>query len=163
MQLLRCLRLDDSDDSLYPVVAEAGEWVVPGTFVFTFSQRSPEALEEGERAAFRTGMLAVGSFGWTTLAVVAAIGETERRQLLEHLARHFVDHYGAPGVAEAMDEARREVEFSAQLAEPAVGTIVSVERHLTDEGVAEDFRVHRPRDADWQAGQPIRVVPESTS
>lgn len=163
MQLLRCLRLDDSDDSLYPRVADAGEWVVPGTFVFTFSERAPETLVDSELAAFRTGLLGIDSFGWTTLAVVAVIDETERRQLLERLARHFMDRYGAPDVTAAMAEARREVDFSAQLAEPPVGTILSVQRRLTDEGVAEDFRVHRPREADWQAGQPIRVVPESPS
>lgn len=161
MRLLRCLRLDDSDLSLYPRVAEAGEWVVPGTFAFTFSERDPETLTGGERAAFRQGFLGVGSFGWSTLAVIAEITETEQRQVLERLARHFVEQYGAPGMEAALSEARRELEFAAGLAEPPLNTILSVQRRLDADGVAENFRVHRPREADWQAGQPIRFVPEA--
>ncbi len=161
MQLLRALRLDDSDLSVYSRACEPGEWVVPGTFAFTFSERDPATLTGEERAAFRQGWLSVESFGWSTLAVVAEITETEQRQVLERLARHFVDAYGAPDLAAALEEARRELEFATGLAEPPPNTILSLQRSVTDAGIAEDFRIHRPREADWQAGQPIRFVPET--
>lgn len=160
MRLLRALRLDDSDLSVFSRACEPGEWVVPGSFAFTFSERDPATLTGEQRAAFRQGWLSVESFGWTTLAVVAEITETEQRQVLERLARHFVDVYGAPDMAAALEEARRELEFAAGLAEPPPNTILSLQRSLTDEGIAEEFRIHRPREADWQAGQPIRFVPE---
>lgn len=163
MRLLRCLRLDDTDDNIYPRCAEGGEWVVPGTFTFTFTDRDPATLEDGEREAFRRAFLGLNSFGWTTLAVVAEISEVEHRQLLERLARHFVDNYGAPGLEAAMDEARRELAFAESLAEAEVNTILSVERSIDDDGVSEQFRTHRPREgADWEgAARPIKFVPES--
>jgi hypothetical protein len=161
MRLLRALRLDDSDLSVYDRACEPGEWVVPGSFVFTFSERDPATLTGGQLAAFRHGWLSVESFGWSTLAVVAEITETEQRQVLERLARHFVDDYGAPDLEAALEEARRELAFAADLAGPPPNTILSLQRSLTDDGVAEEFRVHRPREADWQAGQPIRFVPEA--
>lgn len=161
MRLLRCLRLDDSDDRIYPRAARGGEWLVPGTFKFTFSDRGPEMLRDGEKAAFEGGFLGLESFGWSTLAVVAELDEVVYRQLLERLAVHMRDEYGAPSLDEALLEARQELEFSASLAEAPVNTILSMRRRVTDDGIAEDISVHRPKEADWQAGQPIRFVPET--
>lgn len=161
MRLLRCLRLDDSDDRIYPRVARGGEWLVTGTFKFTFGERAPETLEDGEKAAFEGGFLGLESFGWSTLAVVAELDDVVYRQLLERLALHMRDEYGAPSLEDALQEARAELEFSASLAEAPINTILSMRRRLTDEGVAEDISIHRPREADWQAGQPIRFVPET--
>ncbi|WP_440995804.1 DUF6505 family protein [Arhodomonas sp. SL1] len=163
MRLLRCLRLDDSDDHAYPRAAHAGEWLVTGTFAFTFSDRDPDALVGGERAAFEGGFLGLESFGWSTLAVVAEIGDLDYRRLAEVLAAHLRDQYGAPGLEAALEEARRELDYTASLADAPVNTIFSLQRRLTGEGVAEQIRIHRPQPADWQAGQPIRFVPEGTS
>lgn len=162
MRLLRCLRLDDSDDRVYPRAARGGEWVVPGTFKFTFADRDPETLQDGEKAAFDGGFLGIETFGWSTLAVVAELDEVVYRQLLERLAVHMRDEYGAPSLEDALREARGELEFSASLARAPINTIFSMRRRLNDQGVAEDISIHRPREADWQAGQPIRFVPETT-
>lgn len=159
MRFLRALRLDDSDEAIYPRAAQAGEWVVPGAFVFTFGERDPERLEEGERAAFRHGFLGVGSFGWSTLAVVVEMPEPERRQVLERLARHFVEHYGAPDMNAAMAVAREEVAFCESLCTPDINTVLSLQRELADEGVREAFRVHRPR-ADWESAPVFRMEPD---
>lgn len=159
MRFLRALRLDDSDDAIYPRAAQAGEWVVPGTFVFTFNERDPERLDEGERAAFRHGFLGLGSFGWTTLAVVVEMPEPERRQVLERLARHFVEHYGAPDLTAAMAVAREEVAFCESLCTPDINTVLSVQRELGEDGVREAFRVHRPR-ADWESAPVFRMEPD---
>ena len=83
--------------------------------------------------------------------------------MAEVLAAHLRDQYGAPGLEAALEEARRELDYTASLADAPVNTIFSLQRRLTGEGVAEQIRIHRPQPADWQAGQPIRFVPEGTS
>lgn len=163
MRLLRCLRLDESDESVYPRAARAGEWLVTGTFAFTFSDRDPARLTGGDKAAFQHGFLGLESFGWSTLAVVAEIDEVAHRRAVERLAGHLRDRYGAPTLEAALEEARSELTFTASLAEAPINTIFSLQRRLTDDGVAEDIRIHRPRSADWEAGRPIRFVPENLS
>jgi len=161
MRLLRCLRLDESDDAVYPRAAKAGEWLVTGTFTFTLSDRDPAKLTGGDKAAFQHGFLGLESFGWSTLAVVAEIDDVAHRRAAERLAVHLRDHYGAPTLQEALEEARAELAFSASLAEAPVNTIFSLQRRLSDDGVAEDVRIHRPRAADWEGGRAIRFVPET--
>jgi hypothetical protein len=162
MRFLRALRLDDSDDAVYPRAAAAGEWVVPGTFVFTFGERDPEQLDSGERQAFRQGFLGVESFGWATLAVVVEMPAPDRRRVLERLAWHFVEHYGAPDVDAAMVEARREVEFCESLCTPDINTVLSLQRDLQDGEVREAYRVHRPK-SDWESAPVFRIEPEDES
>lgn len=159
MRFLRALRLDDSDEAIYPRAAGAGEWVVPGTFVFTFSDRDPEKLDSGERQAFRHGFLGLESFGWSTLAVVVEMPEHERRRVLERLAWHFIEHYGAPDMDAALEEARREVAFCESLCTPDINTVLSLQRELGEDGVREAFRVHRPR-AEWESAPVFRMEPE---
>ena len=159
MRFLRALRLDDSDDEIYPLAAAAGEWVVPGTFAFTFAERDPGQLDSGERAAFRHGFLGLTSFGWSTLAVVVDMPDADRRQVLERLARHFVEQYGAPDMDAALVEARREVEFCESLCTPDINTVLSVQRDLDDGEVREAYRVHRPR-SDWESAPVFRMEPE---
>jgi hypothetical protein len=159
VRFLRALRLDDSDDEIYPRAASAGEWVVPGSFVFTFNERSPEQLDTGERSAFRHGFLGLPSFGWSTLAVVAELPDAERRQILERLARHFVEQYGAPDTEAALVEARKEVEFCESLCSAEVNTVLSVQRDWVDGEVKEAYRVHRPR-SDWESAPVFKIEPE---
>ena len=160
MRFLRALRLDASDDEVYPRAANAGEWVVPGSFVFTFNERPPEQLDTGERSAFRHGFLGLSSFGWSTLAVIAEIPDAEHRQVLERLARHFVEHYGAPDTEAALIEARKEVEFCESLCTPDTNTVLSVQRDWIDGEVKEAYRVHRPR-SDWESAPVFRIEPDS--
>jgi len=159
VRFLRALRLDDSDDAVYPRAAKAGEWVVPGTFVYTFGERDPAQLDTGERAAFRHGFLGLDSFGWSTLAVVVDMPADDRRRVLERLARHFVEQYGAPDLEAAMVEARNEVEFCESLCTPDVNTVLSLQRDIEDGEVREAFRVHRPR-SDWESAPVFRIEPE---
>ncbi len=161
MRFLRALRLDDSDDSVYPRAAAAGEWVVPGTFVFTFGERDPSQLESGERLAFRQGFLGLNSFGWSTLAVVVEMPAAERRQVLERLARHFVEQYGAPDMDAAMQEAREEVAFCESLCTPDINTVLSLQRDLESGEVHESYRVHRPR-SEWESAPVFRMQPEAS-
>lgn len=162
MRFLRALRLDDSDDEIYARAATAGEWVVPGTFVFTFSERAPDQLDSGERAAFRHGFLGLTSFGWSTLAVVVDIPDAERRQVLERLARHYVEQYGAPDMEAALAEAREEVTFCESLCTPDINTVLSVQRDLVDGEVKEAYRVHRPKtESQWEGAPVFRIEPDT--
>lgn len=159
MRFLRALRLDDSDESVYPRAADAGEWVVPGTFVFNFGERDPTHLDGGERSAFRHGFLGLTSFGWSTLAVVVEMPTTEQRQVLERLAHHFVDQYGAPDMAAAMTEARQEFEFCESLCTPDINTVLSLQRDFIDDEIREAFRVHRPK-SEWESAPVFRMEPD---
>jgi hypothetical protein len=69
VKLLRTIRLDPSDGFVFAKAAEPGEWAVAGGFMFW--DTDPAALAGKERAAFRSGILGIGSFGWSTLAVVS--------------------------------------------------------------------------------------------
>ncbi len=161
MRFLRTIRLDDSDTRVFPAAAEAGEWAVPGSFAFTFSDLDPGALKGRDREAFTRGFLGLGSFGWSTVAVISEISEAELRQVLERLAWHFVERYGAPGLEAALEEARREVNFVQELCGEPVNTLLTLERRLGPEGISEDFRVHRPR-AQWEGARAIQLVPEQS-
>ena len=44
------------------------------------------------------GFLGVGSFGWSTLVEIADITDDEFQTVIDRLAMHFVDHYGAPHI-----------------------------------------------------------------
>ncbi len=153
MKFLRTFRLDDSDDHVYAPAAAAGEVAVPGTFVFTFSDEDPEALAGKARQAFRTGFLGLESFGWSTVVQIDEISEAEYKGAIEGLARHMVEAWGAPSLAEALPFARQEIEYAAGLCEDAPGTLLALERRSDEEGVHEAFkRVQGPRE------QPVRQV-----
>ena len=162
MKFLRTIRLDETDTRVFPLAAEAGEWAVPGTFAFTFSDVDPAALRGRDREAFARGFLGLGSFGWSTVAVISEMREAEHRQVLERLAWHFMDRYGAPDLEAALEEARREVTFVEELCGEPVNTLLSLQRRLDPDGVKEEFRVHRPR-AEWEGAPVIRMVPETES
>ena len=76
----------------------------------------------------------------STFVTVARIARDERVQVVERLARHLVDRYGAPseGVAQAAAEA--EVGFAEELADQPAGTLIAVERVFGPDGVVERFR-----------------------
>lgn len=139
MKLLRVVRFDDSDSRVFELAAEDGEWAVPGGF--EFSQDSAGTLVGKRRQAFANGFLGLAGFGRSTFVAVASADETVRRRLVEILADHFVDRYGAPGREAALPVAEDEVAFAAALgAEYEPGTTLAVTRELGADGVRESFR-----------------------
>ena len=76
LKLPRTIRMDPSDAFVFTEAAEPGEWAVSGTL--RFWNRDVTALEGKERQAFRSGLLGVASFGWSTLAIVSEASEAER-------------------------------------------------------------------------------------
>lgn len=141
---LSTVRLDGSDEAVFERAAAPGEWAVPGSF--TFWDLPDEALRQGKTAqAFRQGFVGLTSFGHATLVCVSEIDARELESLAEDLARHFVQHYGAPDLKAALPIAREEVELAAGLCEHEVGTLLTVERELVDGEIRERFKVVRDR------------------
>lgn len=142
MKFPRCVRLDASDARIFHRAAEPGEWAVPGGFAF--NGRDPETLDRKDRIAFASGWLGTDSFGHSSLVEVAEIDEAGFFQVIERLARHFVEAHGAPDLGAALPAAREEADYAAGLCEHKVNSLLAVERELTDEGIVERFRVIVP-------------------
>lgn len=139
LKLPRTIRLDASDALVFDRAAEPGEWAVSGAFAFV--DADPAALDGKARQAFASGFLGVGSFGWSTFVTVAHASEADRDRVVEALARHFVDRYGAPDLDAARAAAREEVAFAASLCDRPVNTLLGVRRRAEDAGIKESFRV----------------------
>jgi hypothetical protein len=153
VKLLRTIRLDPSDCFVYDPPAAAGEWAIPGGFVF--ADRDPATFSGREKQAFRAGFLGLASFGWSTLAVVVEASEAERTEAVEALARHLLAHYGAPSLEAARAAAEGEIAFAAELARHPVQTLVALHRTIDDKGnISEQFRTLHARDARQAAQMP---------
>ena len=138
MYLLQTIRFDDSDEHTYLAAARGGEWAIPGGFVF--ADRAEADLQGKERQAFLSGFLGLESFGWSTFATVKEIDDTTLEELAVRLARHFIEHHGAPGIVAARPVAEAELVFAASLAEHPPGTIVRVQRSFDAAGdIRESF------------------------
>jgi hypothetical protein len=157
MKFPRCIRLDASDLNIYTHAAEPGEWAVPGGFAY--ADCDPESLERKARLAFHGAWLGTGSFGHSTLAEVAELDDNAFAQVVERLAQHFVDNYGAPDLEAARPVARAEVEEAAALCEHKIHTLLALEREMTEAGVVERYRVIEPGRAQEHA-KIWEIVPE---
>ena len=97
LKLPRTIRLDPSDTFVFERAAEPGEWAVSGAFIFW--NRDPATLDQKQRVALRSGFLGIGSFGWSTLAIVTEATEADRQAMIERLAGQLVEKFGAPDMA----------------------------------------------------------------
>lgn len=146
-KFLRAIQLDVSDRMIYDSPAVPGEWVVPGSF--TLWDIDPQRLSPKQRQVFEHAMLGTESLGWTTLAIVDTINLPEIEQVIQRLAQHLWINYGAPDLTEARRVAEEEVAFAMSLCDHPVDTVIAIQRHMTDEGVEETFRVvQTPHDID---------------
>ncbi len=158
MKFPRVIRLDSSDRQVFAQAAEPGEWAVTGSFAFL--DQDPTRLEPKERLAFASGWFGTASGGRATLVEVAEITEAQFFQVVERLARHFVEHYGAPSLAEALPTARAEADDAAALADHKLHSLLALERELCDQGLVERIRVIRPERAGDHA-KIWQIVPET--
>lgn len=156
MKLLRTIRLDPSDGFVFARAAAPGEWAVAGGFMFW--DVDPEDLEGKERTAFRSGILGIESFGWSTLAVVAEASPAEHAAAIAALAARLLAEHGAPDAASAQAAAEAEIAYSAELAEHPINTLVAVERRAEEEGIVERFRTLHARPAGGDPGQAFGKV-----
>jgi hypothetical protein len=136
------VRLDATDPRVFHTAARPGEPAVAGTFAF--ADRDPDALEGKDRLAFASGWLGTESFGRASFVEVGEIDEAGFFAVVERLARHFVDAYGAPSLAEALPVARQEADDAAQLCGHKLHTLLAIERAPADEGIRERVKVIAP-------------------
>ncbi|MEE9251145.1 MAG: DUF6505 family protein [Alphaproteobacteria bacterium] len=141
MRFPRTIRLDESDTRVFERPAAAGEWAIPGTFVF--ADADPATLSGKALQAFAHGFLGLESFGWSTLVEVAEISAQAYETTVNALASHFVAHFGAPNLEAALPAARAETEFAASLCEYKTHTLLAMERSFGEEGITERFKVIR--------------------
>ncbi|MGF1608205.1 MAG: DUF6505 family protein [Kiloniellales bacterium] len=142
MKFPRTIRLDSSDLQVFHTAAAPGEWAVPGAFAF--HGRDPAGFDSKDTLAFKSGWLGTESFGHSTLVEVAEIEEAAFFQVVERLARHFVERLGAPDLAAALPAARQEADDAAGLCDHKTGSLLALERDWTDQGIVERFRVIQP-------------------
>ena len=137
MRYPKAIRLDESDAHVFERAAEPGECVVVGSFVFADDE--PEAIAGKRRQAFRNGFLGIGSFGWSTLAVVAEIDEATFDAAVERLADRLEATFGAPSRAAAVAAAREEAGFAASLCNWPVNTVIALDREFGEGGYRRAF------------------------
>ena len=139
MKLARTIRFDASDEHVFDQAAEEGQWAISGSF--SFAHMRDEDITGKVKQAFANGFLAVPSFGYSTLVSVAKASEDDISQLRADLIDHFITCYGAPDEAAAGAVADDEIAFMADVCqEHKTGTLLSLQRKLTQEGIKEQFR-----------------------
>ncbi|MHA1189537.1 MAG: DUF6505 family protein [Alphaproteobacteria bacterium] len=149
-QFARVIRLDESDLNIFQTAADIGEWAISGTF--EFSNWTDTDLTGNKRQAFANGWFGLDSFGRSTLIAVSPITDAEFENLIDPLARHFIDNYGAPGMDAARPVARQELEQMRDMCEDhEPNTLFMIERVLEEVGVRERIRVIKPQDASLEA------------
>lgn len=142
MKLLRTIRFDESDTRVFAEAADPGEWAVPGTFVF--ADADPEKLSRQERQAFANGFLGLDSFGWSTLVTVVTIERDDYEAVIEALARHLQQEFGAPDFATARAAAKEEIDYASSLCEHPINTLLSLSRFIEGDAIREQFRIVSP-------------------
>jgi hypothetical protein len=146
VRLARTLRFDESDERVFERPAQPDEWAISGAF--EFSNFTEADLTGKPRQAFANGWLGLESFGRATFVATADISPAEYEALLDDLAGHFVEHYGAPDLAAARPVAQQELEFMREMCEDHdPNTLLVVQRELVDAGVSESFRAIKPAEA----------------
>jgi len=156
-RMLRCARLDDSDEEVFEKAASPGEWAIPGSFEFLDDDESQ--LTGKRRQAFNAGFLGLTSFGWCTIVSITEVSEEQIQEAIEQLGRHLMENFGAPDRAAALNAARSEVEYAESLCEHEPGTLIAVERKLTADGIEEKFKRFIPEGgADWEDARPISLA-----
>ncbi len=139
MNLARAIHFDESDMNVFHSPARTGEWCISGGF--EFSNWGEGDLTGKARQAFANGWLGLETFGRVTFVAVTQIEEAELEVLVQTLAQHFVDLYGAPSIEAATGVAREELMQMVDLCDDhAPNTLITVARELTDAGVKETYR-----------------------
>ena len=144
MKFLRTIRLDGSDPEVYEPAAEPGEWAVPGSF--SFLADDPGSLSGKRLQAFRSGFLGTRTFGWSSLVEISEIDDDAYQQVIDALARHFMDEHGAPHIAAALPVAADEADYAVTICDHPLHTILTIERDFGDDGLIESLKVVRAAD-----------------
>ena len=139
MKFAKVIRFDKSDLNIFPLIAEEGELALVGTF--TFNNLVKDDLKGKIKQSFSNGFIGCPSFGFSTLISLVNVKEAELLKLKETLSQHFIIHYGAPSIDVALKAASEEIDFMIDLCKGhELGSLLSISREWTDEGIKESFR-----------------------
>ena len=143
MKLAKTIRFDKSDLNVFENSSDEGEWAVSGAF--EFSEDTNTSLNNKRRQAFSNGFLGLATYGRATLVSVSQLTLNDKDSLISNLSEFFVDKYGAPNIKAAKPVAEEEIDFMINLcAEHEIGTLLTVNRTLENDGIHEKFR-HLPK------------------
>lgn len=142
MQFLRSIQLDASDLQVFHHAATPGEWAVPGSFALL--DIDPHSQDPKLREAFRHGFVGLDSFGHTSLVTVADISPAELTEVIARISHQLLTHYGAPSDRAARNAAEEEVGFTLEIAAHPPGTLIAVERVLSDDRIEESYKTVSP-------------------
>jgi hypothetical protein len=138
VKLLKTVRADTSDTFVFDKAAEPGEWAISGALLF--ANLDPATLGGKPRAAFRSGFLGIGSFGWSTLAQIVEVSEAQRLTAVDQLAARLLERCGPPDLATARVAAEEEIAFAVSLCAHPPGMLIAVSRRYENEAIRESFR-----------------------
>ncbi len=139
MKLAKTIQLDVSDTHVFEHPAEVGEWAITGTFAFVDSD--PADWSGKQQLAFRAGWLGIGSFGNSTFVQVAELSTHEYEQALRTLAAYLAENYNAPGQEAATRAARQEIDDMIAMCDHPPGTLLTIERAISEQKITEKTRV----------------------
>ena len=142
MKLAKTLQIDVSDTHVFDRVAEVGEWAITGTFAYIDSD--PSSWSSKKQLAFRTGWLGIGSFGYSTFVQTTVISTQQFTQTLQILAAYLNEEYNAPSQEAATMAARQELDDMANLCDHPPGTLLAIERTITEQNISEITRIIPP-------------------
>ncbi len=141
MRLLRAVRLDATDERVFPCAAADGEWLLPGGFLWPGVD--PTSLDGKTRLAFRQGFLGIASWGFASFATAGKLAPGEFEGLRALLATQLVERAGAPD-REAAEAAAAELlaDCAALARDLPRGALLAVERAIdpTTGELRERFR-----------------------
>jgi len=105
-------------------------------------------MDNKAQLAFKSGWLGLGNLGRSTFVQVSVVPDEDAASATRALAAHLFKDYGAPDMLTAMTAAQGEVAYASSLCDHPAGTLLAIEREMTEDG--EDGITER-----------IRVVPRS--
>jgi hypothetical protein len=79
---------------------------------------------------------------------IAEIDDDEYQQVIDRLAAHFMEHYGAPHIAAALPAAGEEAHYATTICEYPLNTLLAIERDFGEEGIVESLKVIKPSAGD---------------
>ncbi|MQY44080.1 hypothetical protein GG681_15655 [Epibacterium sp. SM1969] len=159
MQLARAIHFDESDLNVFATPARTGEWCLSGGF--EFSNWSEGDLVGKQRQAFANGWMGLETGGRVTFVAVTQIEPQEFDTLVDLLAQHFVQLYGAPNIEAARPVAKEELQQMAELCEDhAPNTLLTLTREMSEAGIKESFRAIEAQSAGLEQFA-IHATPDS--
>jgi len=143
-ELLRAVRLDDSDDQVFRACGAArdGDWVVTGGYAVCDFENAPRCTPACHCHA---SFVAVASRARCSIAEVAEASAEELEAHTDALAWHLVKDWGAPSWEAARAVAEEEIRHTAEVCEtlePNVWITVKRERRPGGEAIEEQYSVY---------------------